>query len=104
MLFNKINTSGLQYSISSGEYKVDDYITIEKIDRYRINIYIDGIKAINLLLVRDCYTYQTSWIKTYYYKIPRKVIKKINQWLKDIEADKVNEKKKIEQHFKDLYK
>lgn len=107
MLFNKINKYVLD-DIGCGSYNIDEYIKIVKLSDSAVDIYIDNIHVYG----------QVAYLaveSTYYYKIPRAATKKINIWAKNkvkkqrmkekyVKLDKKTKKKKIEQHFKDLYK
>lgn len=113
MLFNKINIKLMENLPAFNIYEIDEHITIRKLKYELIEIYIDEVIVFKI-------EYGTTiWDDPltiyYYYKIPRVITKKINSWAKNkinkqyIEAKnkkakELNEKKKIEQHFKELYK
>lgn len=99
MLFNKINFFRIWSVTNRSEtYIIEDHITIIIDKNDDIGIYIDDIYV--------CYcTYSCNGIiPTYFYKIPYSIVRKINKWSKMRVNEKLNQKKKIEQHFKDLYK
>lgn len=107
MFFNKIDTDSLGMCITitnKYEYKLDDHITIKRSDNFGyIEIYIDDIKVFEL---HGCSSVRKIYY--YYYKMPRSVVKKINQWsrneVKQQRLKERNKKHKIEQHIKELYK
>lgn len=103
MIFNKINVYSLSIAFTETSINIDGHIKIIRDFNYNARIYIDEIEVFNMLY--SPYRYLET---NYYYKIPRSAVKKINKWsrdkIKQRKTNKVNEKKKIEQHLKNLYK
>lgn len=87
--------------------KIDDHLEIRWSSDFRTSyIYIDDVKVYYASYYHDCYGKQL-YLYSYLYRIPKQIVKKINNWSRFIVKQKEqNEKEmqqKIQQHINSLY-